>query len=223
VQYGYTVKDAKDRVMAQMVSLVDKINKGLGVAIEAAAAKPRSLHGRAIVARATLQQLQQTMSTLLPQIRHWMRTGFVASGKIMSLHIPQPYSIVRGKVGKTVDGLNWGITRQGGGFLLATLACDRHELLEAKFAVCAVKAHIAIFGQAPQAFGFYRGGYSTQNVVSLRQLGVKEVGLAPRGRARWAVNESMRRRLMKERAMVEAGIGTIKSSGFNRRRPVRWR
>ena len=44
------------------------------------------------------------------------------------------------------------------------------------------------------------------------------MGLAPRGRARWAVNESTRRWLMKERAMVEAGIGTIKSSryGFNR-------
>ena len=159
------------------------------------------------------------MSRLLPQIRHWMRTGFVASGKIISLHIPRLYSIVRGKVGKTVEfGLNWGITRLGGGYLLATLASDRQELLDAKFVVRAVKDHIALFGQAPQAFAYDRGGYSTQNVASLRQLGVKEVGLAPRGRARWAVNESTRRRLMKERAMVEAGIGTIKSSryGFNR-------
>lgn len=212
-------KEAKDRVMGQMVSLVEKINKGLGAALEGAAAKPRKLHGRAIVGGGKLQQLHQTMSRLLPQIRHWMRTGFVASGKIISLHIPQLYSIVRGKVGKTVEfGLNWGITRLGGGYLLATLASDRQELLDAKFVVRAVKDHIALFGQAPQAFAYDRGGYSTQNVASLRQLGVKEVGLAPRGRARWAVNESTRRRLMKERAMVEAGIGTIKSSryGFNR-------
>jgi len=212
-------KEAKDRMMGQMVSLVEKINKGLGAALEAAAAKPRKLHGRAIVARGKLQQLHQTMSTLVPQIRHWMRTGFVASGKIISLHIPQLYSIVRGKVGKTVEfGVNWGITRLGGGYLLATLASDRHELLDAKFAVRAIKDHIALFGQAPQAFAYDRGGYSTQNVATLHQLGVKEVGLAPRGRARWAVNESTRRRLMKERAMVEAGIGTIKRSryGFNR-------
>ncbi len=212
-------KEAKDRVMGQMVSLVEKINKGLGAALEGAAAKPRKLHGRAIVGGGKLQQLHQTMSRLLPQIRHWMRTGFVASGKIISLHIPRLYSIVRGKVGKTVEfGLNWGITRLGGGYLLATLASDRQELLDAKFVVRAVKDHIALFGQAPQAFAYDRGGYSTQNVASLRQLGVKEVGLAPRGRARWAVNESTRRRLMKERAMVEAGIGTIKSSryGFNR-------
>jgi molybdopterin converting factor small subunit len=212
-------KEAKDRMMGQMVSLVEKINKGLGASLEAAAAKPRKLHGRAIVGGGKLQQLHQTMSTLVPQIRHWMRTGFVASGKIISLHIPQLYSIVRGKVGKTVEfGLNWGITRLGGGYLLATLASDRHELLDSKFAVRAVKDHIALFGQAPQAFAYDRGGYSTQNVATLHQLGVKEVGLAPRGRARWAVNESTRRRLMKERATVEAGIGTIKRSryGFNR-------
>jgi len=212
-------KEAKDRMMGQMVSLVEKINKGLGAALEAATAKPRKLHGWAIVGGGKLQQLHQTMNTLLPQIRHWMRTGFVASGKIISLHIPQLYSIVRGKVGKTVEfGVNWGITRLGGGYLLATLASDRHELLDAKFAVRAIKDHIALFGQAPQAFAYDRGGYSTQNVATLHQLGVKEVGLAPRGRARWAVNESTRRRLMKERAMVEAGIGTIKRSryGFNR-------
>jgi hypothetical protein len=46
----------------------------------------------------------------------------VASGKIISLYIPQLYSIVRGKVGKTVEfGLSWGITRLSGGYLLATL------------------------------------------------------------------------------------------------------
>jgi len=47
----------------------------------------------------------------------------VANGKIISLHIPQLYSIVRGKVGKAVEfGLSWGIRRLAGGYLLATLA-----------------------------------------------------------------------------------------------------
>ena len=43
------------------------------------------------------------MSKLLPQIRYWFRSGSVAIGKIISLHIPQLYSIVRGKVGKAVS------------------------------------------------------------------------------------------------------------------------
>lgn len=48
------------------------------------------------------------MRALLPQIRYWIRTGFVAKNKIVSLYIPQIYAILRGKVGKPIEfGLNW--------------------------------------------------------------------------------------------------------------------
>jgi len=143
----------------------------------------------------------------------------VASGKIISLHIPQLYSIVRGKVGKSVEfGLSWGIRRLAGGYLLATLAQDRRALQDTKFAVRAVKDHVALFGKAPLAYAYDRGGYSAENVSALRKLGVKEVGLAPRGRTPWSVSRPVRDRLVRERALVEAGIGTIKGSryGFNR-------
>jgi len=212
-------KEKKNRVMRQMVSIVGKINGALGAALGAAAAQRSKLHGWAIVARGKLEQLQQTMSALLPQIRYWIRTGFVASGKIISLHIPQLYAIVRGKVGKPVEfGLSWGITRLRGGYLLATLARDRNELQDKKFALRAVRDQIELFGRPPLSYAYDRGGYSTQNVATLRRLGVKEVGLAPLGRTGWAVNEAARDRLVRERALVEAGIGTIKSPryGFNR-------
>jgi len=47
---------------------------------------------------------------------------------------------------------------------------------------------------------------------------VVSVGLAPRGRTPWSVSGPVRDRLVAERALVEAGIGTIKSPryGFNR-------
>ena len=145
----------------------------------------------------------------------------MANGKIISLHIPQLYAIVRGKVGKTVEfGLNWGISRLRGGYLLATLAKDRHELQDSKFVLRAVKDHIALFGRAPRAYAYDRGGYSTQNVVALRTLGVKKVGLAPRGQTRWAVSPEVRDRLVKERALVEAGIGTIKGLRYGFTRPA---
>ena len=64
-----------------------------------------------------------------------MRTGFVASGKIINLHIPQLYSIVRGKVGKAVEfGLSWGITRLKGGFVLATVASATKDFTDTTFA-----------------------------------------------------------------------------------------
>ena len=76
-----------------------------------------------------MEQLHGTMRKLMPQIRYWLKTGYVASGKIISLHMPELYSIVRGKVGKTVEfGLSWGIRRLRGGFLLATVAKSKNEL-----------------------------------------------------------------------------------------------
>jgi len=211
-------KESKVRVMTQMLTIVEKLNTHLGKALGEAAAQGTKLRKYAIVAKSKLVQLHETMSKLLPQIRYWIRTGYVASGKIINLHIPQLYSIVRGKVGKPVEfGLSWGITRLAGGYLLATLAQDRRELVDTKFALRAVKDHIALFGQAPRAYAYDRGGYSTQNVSALKKLGVKDVGLAPRGRTPWSVSGVVRERLVAERALVEAGIGTIKSSryGFN--------
>jgi molybdopterin converting factor small subunit len=212
-------KEGKDRVMKQMLTIVEKLNANLGEALRAPAAQGGRLRKYAIVARSKLLQLQDTMSKLLPQIRYWIRTGYVASDKIVSLHIPKLYSIVRGKVGKTVEfGLNWGIRRLAGGYLLATLAQDRRELVDTKFALRAVKDHIALFGQAPRAYAYDRGGYSAQNVSALKKLGVKDVGLAPRGRTQWSVGGAVREQLVAQRALVEAGIGTIKSPryGFNR-------
>jgi len=212
-------KESKDRVMTQMLTIVEKLNAHLGKALGEAAAQGTKLRKYAIVAKSKLVQLHETMSKLLPQIRYWIRSGYVASGKIISLHIPQLYSIVRGKVGKSVEfGLSWGITRLAGGYLLATLAKDRRELVDTKFAVRAVKDHLALFGKAPLAYAYDRGGYSAQNLSALKKLGVKEVGLAPRGRTQWSVSRPVRDRLVRERALVEAGIGTIKGSryGFNR-------
>jgi len=212
-------KEAKGRVMRQMAKIIEKLNKHLATALRAAAAQPARLRKYAIVANAKLAKLQETMTKLLPQIRYWLRTGWVASGKIISLHIPELYSIVRGKVGKTVEfGLSWGITRLRGGFLLATMARDRSELQDTKFAVRAVRDHMAIFGKPPRAYAYDRAGHSEKNVTELRKLGVRDVGLAPRGRTAWSVKGPTRERLIRERALVEAGIGTIKCQryGFNK-------
>jgi hypothetical protein len=114
--------------MAEMAKLVDGLNAGLGKAIDEACATGRKLRGHGVAAGRKLSDLYQTMRKLLPQIRHWLRTGHVATGKIINLHIPELYSIVRGKVGKAVEfGLSWGLTRLRGGFILATLARERGE------------------------------------------------------------------------------------------------
>lgn len=211
-------KSVKNKLVASMASVIEGINRKLGHAITNTRSGRVAKHG--ISARLKLIQLHQTMSKLLPQIRYWLKTGFVAADKIINMHIPELYSVVRGKAGKKVEfGLNWGITRLRGGFLLARLARDRRELQDTYFVVKAVEDHISLFGKAPRAYAYDRGGYSERNVKALAKLGVKEVGLAPRGRAGWAVSESMKKKLVNERAQVEGGIGAIKSSRYNFHRP----
>jgi hypothetical protein len=211
--------ELKNETMAQMVETIASIQQQLGKAIAVAEEQTVRVKKHGKVARARILELHETMKKLLPQIRHWLKTGRVASGKVISLHMPELHSIVRGKVGKTVEfGVTWGIRRLRGGFLLATMAKSKAELHDTRFAVTAVDEHMALFGKAPEAYGYDRGGWSEDNVTALKKKGVKEVGLAPRGAAPWRVHGATRTRLVSERAQIEGGIGTIKHAkyGFNR-------
>jgi transposase, IS5 family len=212
-------KAARMKLMREMANLVEDVQSGVAKGLRAAEPYKNRLVGYAKIAHTKAKQLHETMTTLLPQIRYWIRTGFVASNKIVSLHLRELYSVVRGKMGKAVEfGLQWGISRLGGGFLLATVGMNRRELVDTKFAVKAVDHHIALFGKAPEAYAYDRGGYSRENIATLKKKGVKHVGVAPRGRAPWAVGGAMRKKLVNERAQVEGGIGAIKNGryGFNR-------
>ena len=213
-------KPVKDKMIAAMVDVIEHINNQLGLAVQTARSTASRVAKHGIVAKEKLVQLHQTMGRLVPQIRYWLKTGYVAAGKVINLHVPELYSIVRGKIGKKVEfGLSWGITRLRGGFLLARMAASRSELWDAKFAVLAVEEHISLFGKAPHAYAYDRAGHSTENVARLKSLGVREVGLVPRGRCAWAVSERTKQKLVRERALVEAGIGAVKSSRYNFHRP----
>ena len=166
-----------------------------------------------------LKKLWEVMETLLPQIKKFLYTGFVANKKIIHLAMPELYSIVRGKAGKRVEfGLKWGISRIGGGFVSGFLHSQGEHTSDIKFCEEAVKEHIKMFGEAPEVYGFDRGGYSKGNIKRISKLGVKDVGIAPKGKAKWEISETKQKLVKSERAQVEGSIGTIKSQsyGFNK-------
>jgi transposase, IS5 family len=168
-----------------------------------------------------LTSLVEVMRKLLPQIKYFHQTGKVARGKIIHLQMPSIYSIVRGKAGKAVEfGLKWGISRIGGGFVLGFLLAGGRNASDTKFCIEALNQHQALFGEAPEVYGFDRGGHSPANIRKAKKLGVKHVGIAPKGKAAWSVDEPMRERIVRERARVEGSIGTVKSPiyGFNKPR-----
>lgn len=214
-------KEVKNKMVAQAAGLVEKVQQGLGKALGVAQAKRQRLARYGKVAWAKTVRLHETMKKLLPQIRYWLKTGYVAANKIISLQVPELYSVVRGKVGKPVEfGVNWGIARLKGGFLLATMGRDRRDLLDSKFAVRAVEDHMALFGRPPRAYAYDRGGYSRESVAALKRHGVRHVGLAPRGRCQWEVAGKTKEQLISERAQVEGGIGAIKSRRYGFHRPA---
>jgi len=211
--------EAKKELTRELATIVEGINIELGHGLDAAKAQGERLKKQGKRAWNKLNALQGTMAKLLPQIRYWLSKGKVASGKIINIHIPELYSIVRGKAGKAVEfGLKWGFARLRGGYVLATLATGKADKTDTHFALQAVDKHIALFGKPPKSYGYDRGGYSLDNVKKLKAKGVKEVGLAPQGKAKWAVGKKAKEKIVNERAQVEGSIGTAKSSkyGFNR-------
>lgn len=210
---------AKKELTQELATIVEGINIELGQGLEAARAQGERLKKQGKRAWNKLNALHGTMSKLLPQIRYWLRKGKVATGKVINIHIPELYSIVRGKAGKAVEfGLKWGFARLRGGYVLATLARGKADKTDTHFALQAVDQHIALFGTPPKSYGYDRGGYSLDNVKKLKAKGIKEVGLAPLGKAKWAVGKKVKAKLVNERAQVEGSIGTVKSAryGFNR-------
>lgn len=169
--------------------------------------------------RRELKRLTDVMTRLLPQMFHFLKTGFVAKKKILHLNMDDVYSILRGKSGKATEfGIKWGINRIGGGFLAGFVADGLKHCPDQWFCIESIQKHMEDFGTAPETFGFDRGGYSGPNIRRASKLGVRDVGIAPKGKAKWAVNDKKVEAIRRERAQVEGCIGTIKKPlyGFNK-------
>ncbi len=205
-------KEQKGKVGRKIYHTVEKFHQEIS-ALLATGHKLSSKSGK------ELERLVNVMDQLLPQIWHFLKTGFVANKKIIHLQMSDLYAIVRGKAGKSVEfGRKWGISRIGGGFLQGFLMGDGEHASDKQFCMEAIRQHQRLFQEIPKKFGFDRGGYSAMNVKNAKKIGVKHVGIAPTGKTPWAVSETKRKEIVRERAQVEAGIGTIKSSrcGFNK-------
>jgi len=163
-----------------------------------------------VVARRKLTELHETMGKLVPQIRHWLRTGFVAPGKIISLNIPQLYSIVRGKVGKAVEfGLSWGLHDCAAVSFLPPWPATRPNSRTPPMPWGGRGSHRAIRKGAAR-LRLRSWWVQPQNVERLGKLGVRNIGW-PRDAALEV--QGSERRLIRERALVE--VPSAPSSATN--------
>lgn len=206
-------KEAKQKVAAEMSKISKEIMMDVGHLLGNLSTK---ITGGKRRAANHMAEVHSTMQVLIGQMDHWIKTGKVAAEKIVALFQKDLRSIPRGKIGKEVEfGVKWGINQIRGGYVHLFLM-SKMRAADCEYAVESIREHIRLFGTAPREFGFDRGGWSPPHMEKMRELGVKRIGVAPKGKAEWKVSESCCDRIKCERAQVEGKIGTLKHYGLNK-------
>jgi hypothetical protein len=172
-----------------------------------------------------LLDMKRVTQTLLPQIRYWLDTGWVAQGKILHAGIPEARAIVRNKAGKRIEfGLPYLISRLGGGYVFGKLLAKLPN--ETKMPLLSLAGYREIFGlgATPELMVYDRGGFSAATIKRLKRQGVTQIGIQPKGQAAWLVAEEVQRVVLRERGKTEGAIGTLKSEkyGFNKPKQRTW-
>lgn len=205
-------KEAKREIERNLLELTMKLSQRLQKVLSETVL---NLSGKKAYAKKRLMELDEVMQKLVPQIDHYIQKGKVAKDKIISLFLKDARSIVRGKVGRPVEfGMKWGINQIRGGYISLFQMAGKNG--EADYAVEGIREHQDIFGVTPEDFGYDRGGSSKEHLEEMKNMGVKRVAVAPKGKAKWEVGKKCRERMVNERAQVEGKIGTIKHYGFNK-------
>lgn len=209
-------KEAKQKVLREVEGFSERILSDLGQFLSGIDLTENRVQGMGKRALNNLAQNYQSMCQMMPQISQWIATGKVAKEKIVSLFNTELRSIPRGKVGKSIEfGLKWGINQIRGGYVSVFMHSQMMSH-DTNYMVMGVKEHIRIFGEPPKDFGFDRSGWSHDHMQDIKKMGVRNVAVAPKGRAEWDVGPRVKDRMVRERAQVEGKIGTMKRKGLNR-------
>jgi hypothetical protein len=169
-------------------------------------------------AAATLRRMVEVSRTLIPQIKQWMKTGRVATEKIIHTGITAARAIPKGR-GKVKFGMKWLINRLAGGYLFGRRVAARAD--ETQMPQAALKAYRQVFGAqaTPKLVVYDRGASLPAAAKGLKQEGVKRVGIPPRGQGAWLVGEKDQKVVKSERGKTEGSSGRLKSKkyGFSHR------
>jgi hypothetical protein len=209
-------RETKSEIEQGLKSMSQDLLNQLRMFVSDLDVKKNQITGMGVRALNNLSEDYHNMCQMMAQIAKWIDTGKVAKGKIVSLFNTHFRAINRGKVGKQIEfGLKWGINQIRGGYVSIFMHADM-MCHDANYAVLGVEEHIRIFAQAPKDFGFDRAAWSAEHKKEIKKLGVKNIAIAPKGQAKWAVGPQVKDRMVRERAQIEGKIGTMKRRGLNK-------
>jgi hypothetical protein len=155
---------------------------------------------------------------LMDQIGYWLRTGKVASGKIISLWKFVPKAIPKGKVGKAVEfGRKWIVNAYRGGYVLV-LAPENAKIADQHCVIESLSLHKTVFDEAPKTYGTDRGMYCIENLELCLGAGIKKIAIQPKGKAEPLISRRDHLTLANRRAGIEARIAHLKLKGLGKSR-----
>lgn len=162
---------------------------------------------------AKLKHMVEVARELIPQIKSWMKTGKVATGKIIHAGITQARAIVKGQ-GRVKFGMKWLIHRLTGGYLFGRRVGAQAD--ENQMPAEGLKDYREVFGAAatPKMSVYDRGASLAAAAPKLQAEGVEKVGIPPRGQGEWMVGEQDQRVVKSERGKTEGSIGRLKSNKY---------
>jgi hypothetical protein len=208
-------KAEKQKILAAIVTQSAELHATTQAVIAQVSARCGRVKQRAA---ATWQRLVEVARTLLPQIRQWMKTGKVATEKIIHAGLCQARAIPKGK-GSVKFGMKWLLHRLPGGYLFGHRVAPRAD--ENQMPVESLKDYRELFGPkaSPKMVVYDRGASLPAAAVQLKQAGVRKVGIPPRGQGAWLVGEKDQKVVKSERGKTEGSIGRLKSRkyGFSHR------
>jgi len=166
-------------------------------------------------AQAKLQEMGEVARQWLPQIKDWMEKGKVAANQILHAGLKEARAMVSDQAGRKVRfGFNWLIHRFQGGSLAGRRV--KPQASESEMPLESLKDDRKLFGAEarPKIQIYDRGGRSVKTIEKLKQAGIKNLGLPPRGPEAGLVGEKDQKRVNSERGKTEGGIGRWKSKQY---------
>jgi hypothetical protein len=208
-------KPAKQKILQRLVKQSEQLIEKTREVIEQVGAWGEPVKQKAV---ARLKRMVEVSGQLIPQIKHWLKTGRVAAGKIIHAGITEARAIVKGQ-GRVKFGMKWLINRLSGGYLFGERVEAQAD--ENKMPEKALKDYREVFGQQenPEMVVYDRGASLSVAAKKLHAEGVEKVGIPPRGQGEWMVGEEDQKVVKSERGKTEGSIGRLKSKkyGFSHR------
>lgn len=216
---GYFFTNRTEKGKEEKKKLFCRIEKEVGATLQATASLLKSVqyYGLPWNLKNDWNDVTVKGPELLKDIRYFIKNQKMKKGKIMSLSREMVTCIRKGKVGKLNEfGRKWFVSKINGNYAFGFSPLADVRLEDANSMGIALEQFNEIFDCSPGSVAGDQGFWSIDNINDCKKFDVKEIGINPRGKKEWLVEESEIERLRNRRASVEGIIGHTKMRGMGK-------